>query len=317
MINVGKSAMFAWAILMQAGAATASEPASTGVKPNSSSSAKLAGNSSRETLESKLRLVKLLLAQSPAVQRIPQSNNSHAKKKLADAHAHYLNAKADADAGRGEAAILLLDESLRQIVSASYLVPDAAQQATEVRSRNMELREATSTFKVLHKNLASRLATRNGTSAAGATDMGRIDAMMHEADALLASNKQHEANLLLNKAYKIVVFTLNQMLAAETIVYDLKFNSPAEEFRHELARNRSYEDLIPIALAQLNTARESATRADGYVQKSRSLRETAQKQASGGEHPAAVKNIQDATRHLQHALQIVGLVIPQSPEIQP
>ncbi len=316
MKNGRKNSTLAWAALMLTGAASIAEPVpAVTAKPDAPTGGEVRSGTLRATLERKLRLVKQLLAQSPAVQRIPRSSNAQAKEKLADAQVLYVKAETEFDAGRVEAAIRLLDESLRQIASASSLVPDPAQQAAQERSRNLELREAIRTFQTLHKSHSSRLLTRNLQASAVAADIDRIDGMVNKADTLIAGGNQHEANVVLNSAYRTVVSTLNKILATKTIVYDLKFDSPAKEFRHELARNRSYEELIPIALVQLNTPRETAKLAGRYAQQSRDLRDAAQKQANGGDYPAAVKSIQDATSHLQRSLRIAGVVVPQSPPL--
>lgn len=316
MKNGRKNATLAWAALMLTGAASVAEPVpGPTAKPDAPSGGEVRSGTSRATLERKLRLVKQLLAQSPAVQRIQQSNNAQAKKKLVDAQALYGKAETEFNAGRVEAAVRLSDESLRKITSASSLVPDPMQQAAQERSRNSELREAIRTFQTLHKSHSSRLLTGKLQASAVASDIDRIDSMVDKADTLIAGGNQHEASVVLNSAYKIVVSTLNKILAAETIVYDLKFDSPAKEFRHELARNRSYEELIPIALVQFNTPRETANLAGRYAQQSRDLRDAAQKQASGGDYPAALKTMQDATSHLQRSLRIAGVVVPQSPQL--
>lgn len=312
MNNGGNSATLAWAVLWLAGAASAAE-----TLPAATDSVRFGTSLARVTLDSKLRLVQLQLTQSPAVQRIRQSNNTQAKKKITDAQALYAKAQAESNAGRAEVATQLLDESLRQIVSASSLVPDVAQQATQERSRNASLREAIRTFQSLHKSLTTRMATGKEQTPSVAFDVGQINGLMDKADALVASGDQHEANAVLNSAYKIVVSTLNKMLAAQTFVYELKFDSPGEEFRHELARNLSYEELIPIALAQLDTTREAAALAERHAQQSRDLRNAAQKQASGGNYRAATKIVQEATIHLQASLRITGVVVPQSPESMP
>lgn len=302
----------AWAVLLLAGAASAAEPLSA-----ATDSVRFGTSPARVTLDSKLRLVQLQLTQSPALQRIRQSKNAQAKKKIADAQALYAKAQAESIAGRAEVATLLLDESLRQIVSASNLVPDGVQQAAQERSRNASLREAIRTFQGLHKSLTTRMATGKEQTLGVAFDVGQINGLMDKADALVASGDQHEANAVLDSAYKIVVSTLNKMLAAQTFVYELKFDSPVEEFRHELARNLSYEELIPIALAQLDTARETAALVEHHAQQSRDLRSVAQKQASGGNYHAATKTVQNATIHLQASLRITGVVVPQSPESTP
>jgi hypothetical protein len=318
MNTCGKNIALAWFGLMLAGAAAAAEPVSVALaKPDAAGGAEVRASSFRTTLERKLRLVKHLLSQSPAVLRIPQSNNAQAKKKLAEAQTLYTKAETEFNASRAEAAMQLLDESLRQIAAASSLVPDPVQQLAQERSRNTQLREAIRTFQAQHKSLSSRMSPAKLQASTVAADIDRIDGMVDKADTLILGGNQHEANVVLNSAYQIVVSTLNKMLAAETIVYGLKFDSPAEEFRHELARNRSYEELIPIAIAQLNTVRETAIVAERYAQQSRDLRVIAQKQASGRDYVAAVKTIEDATSHLQRSLRIAGVVVPQSSEVPP
>jgi hypothetical protein len=297
------------AAVMLAGVAAATAPvvAASGADIPAGMSAPAA--SSQVTLESKTRLVKLLLAQSPAVQRIPQSDNAQAKKKLADAQALYAKAASEAGAGHADAAIKLLDQALLDIVSASRMVPDPAQLASQERARYAGLAEATRTFLALHKSLSARTSKKGG-----ALDLPKINAMVEKAEGLAAGGNHQEANALLNNVYKMVVGALSNMLMAETIVYDQKFEAPADEFNYELARNRSYEELIPLALTQLNPPRETAVLSEKYVQQSRALRDAAQKQAAGGDYAAALKTIQDATGQLQRSLRVAGVIVPQSPE---
>lgn len=308
MRNRGKRSGLAWAAMTLACAASAAVQAQPVVAPGAQS-----GVASPATLESKTRLVKLLLAQSPAVQRIPQSNNAQAQKKLAEAQSLFAKADAEAGAGRIEPAIKLLDQALLEITAAARLVPDTAQLAAQERARYNGLRDSVRTFVGLHNSLAERMAGRKLVEL----DAARINGMLDKAEGLAAGANHKEANAILNEAYKTVVATISKMLMAETIVYDLKFDSPADEFQHELARNRSYEELIPLALKQLNPARETALLSERYVQRGKELREVAQKQAGGGDYPSALKTIQDATGNLQRSLQIAGVVVPQSPEGKP
>lgn len=266
------------------------------------------------TLQSKQRLVEQQLHQSPAVLRIRQSKHGQANRMLAQAQSLYTKAQEQATTARAQAAIELLDEALRQIVAASRLVPDVAHQGALERHQNTQLREALGSFQALHKSLTNRMDGKKAQTATVTVDSARIDAMVAQADALMARGKQREANVLLSDAYRAVVSTLNNMLAAQTIVYDLKFDSPAEEYRHELARNLGYEELVPIALVQLNTAPQTAILTQRHVQQSRHLRLVAQKQAGAGDYPAAMKALQDATEQLQHALRVAGVLVPQSTE---
>lgn len=298
MMKRSKSALLAGALMLLTTAASAADPV-------------------RVTLERKQHLVKQLLTQSSAVQRIQQSDSVPAQKKLADAQSLYAKAGAESSAGHPEAALHLLDESLRQISLASNMVPDIEQQSAKERSQNVHLREAIRTFQALRKNFASRMPAAKVQSAEATPGMGTLDDMVAKADELMASGNQHEANVVLGKTYLSVVAALNTMLAAETIVYGSKFDSPADEFRHEMARNSSYEELIPIALTQLNATREKASLAERYVQQSRDLRIAAQKQASNGDFAIAIRTIHSATAHLQNSLGVAGVVVPQSSEFTP
>lgn len=306
---------FAWAAMMLAGAASAADPAQHAARTEAPPGAESA-DSLQAKLESKTRLVKLLLAQSPAVQRIPQSDNAQAKKKLAEAQALYAKAGSEASAGRLEPAIKMLDQALLDITAAARLVPDAAQLAAQERARYAGLSEALRTFVNMHRSVAARVATKKG-SAAGSVDIERINSMAAKAESLAAAGNHKDANFLLDDAYKAVVVSLNRMLMAETIVYDQKFDSPAEEYKFELARNRSYEELIPLAIAQLNPAKDTALLSERYMQQSKDLRDTAQKQAAGGDYQSALKTILDATGHLQRSLRVAGVIVPQAPESKP
>jgi len=74
---------------------------------------------------------------------------------------------------------------------------------------------------------------------------------------------------------------------------------------------------VPIALAQAQLPQETVALAQGYARQGRGAREAAQQQAGGGDARAAVKTMQDATSHLQRALRVAGVVVPQSPDSQP
>jgi hypothetical protein len=270
--------------------------------------------SSQALLESKVRLVKLLLSQSPAMQRIPQSNNAQAKKKLADAQALFAKATSEAEAGRQASAIKMLDEALREIVTASRMVPDAAQLASQERARYAGMSEATRTFLNLYKGVSAKMAGKGG---AASLDVNGINGAIGKAESLAAAGNHKEANAVLGEAYKNVIGALNRMLMAETIVYDQKFETPAEEYKYELARNRNYEELVPLAIGQLNPSRESAAISESYVQQSRHLRDASQKHAASGDYPNALKTIQDATLHLQRSLRVAGVIVPQTTESKP
>lgn len=311
-----KAARVAWAAMMMVGASAAVE-APAHAEGAASASRPAAGQTAGDAFANKVRLVKLLLEQSPSLQRIPASDNAKAKETLAQARARYDEAVGESAAGHAEVARKLLDEALRLIVAASHLEPNAVAVAARERARYLEMRESIGNFQGLHKNMMARMLAKNPKTPPPELDRASIARLMNEAAVQEAEGKLREANALLTSAYMIVVQTLNTMLKAETLTYDLKFNTPAEEFQYEMARYRSYEELIPIALAQLQPTRETGKLSETLVQKSHGLRDQAQQQADGGDHRAALKSLQEADAQLQSALRVVGVAVPSMQESKP
>lgn len=307
--------LFAGTAALLASAACATEPTSDASAPEAAGKLDTKASSRALVLSNKLRLTQQQLTQSPSVRRIRQSDNAMANAALSQAQELYEQAAREASAGQIETGSQRVDEALRLIVTAARMAPDTSLMAEQERQHNTELREAIRTFYLLHKNFSNRLAVISAPAPEVDNDIARLQTMTSQADALIRSGQQHEANVLLKSAHLIVVSTLNKMLASQTIVYDLKFDSPADEFQHELAKNIGLDELVPLALQQVKVPREAANLADRYMQSGRALRTTAQQQVQSGDYPSALKSIQEASVLLQHALRIAGVAIPQTPEI--
>ena len=78
-----------------------------------------------------------------------------------------------------------------------------------------------------------------------------------------------------------------------------------------MTRYHSYEELIPIAYAELKPGEGNIKLSESYVQESRNGRDTALKQAAGGDHQTAIGTLQEATKRLQTALRTLGLTVPE------
>lgn len=137
-------------------------------------------------------------------------------------------------------------------------------------------------FQATHQAICDRLSPKNGPAPAVAADLDRIRGLMEQAQTFARTGRHREANKLLASAHETVVSALNKMLASATLVYDLKFKSAAEEF--------DYEELIPVAYAELKPASGAVALSERYVRESRAARDAAQRQT---------------------ALRAVGLVVPE------
>jgi len=261
---------------------------------------------SRTEIQQEMQLVKMLLTSSPLAQR---SGDNQAKQPLELARTLYNRANDAYNSGNMVWAGAFLDEALSVIEDAARMASDPLQVETKQRSRYAELLEDVRAFD------ATYLDVRKGLSAKDAktydAEIASTRDMINRAQALMRDNKYPDACEQLENVHAVYISVLNKLLASTAFVYDNKFKSPAEEFEYEMARYHSYEELIPIARAQFKPDAGTLKLSERYVQDALSTHGIAEKQAAGGDHPAAITTLQEATKRLQTALRTIGLEVPE------
>lgn len=137
-------------------------------------------------------------------------------------------------------------------------------------------------------------------------EVGRARQLVPDPDARAASERaratQHEDRQMLEAATR---------LAGQTLVYDRRFREPRQEFDYELERYRSFERLIPIALERFRPGAEATARIEQLVGQARSLRERGEA-AAAADIAAGIRHVVEGTDSLLLALQVAGLVVPQT-----
>lgn len=265
------------------------------------------GQPSLETVQQKLQLVKTLLAKSPALQRAARSDDATVKQQAATARTLYAKANDALNAGNTARADELIDEALQLIENATRRAPDPLQTEREQRTRYSELLEGVHNLLATYHDLRLRLSPK----ATSAPEPERIPGLIDQAQTLAQERHYREAGELLKSAHAAIITALNKLLKSTTLMYDLKFKSPAEEFDYEMARYLSYEELVPIAYAELKPGEDSIKLSERYVQESRELRDRARQQAASGDLQSAIGTLLEAVKHVQAALRMVGLVLPE------
>lgn len=133
---------------------------------------------------------------------------------------------------------------------------------------------------------------------------------LEQADALFAEDKFTEANARLVSIYEEVVVIVSEARRNQSIIYQLHFATPADEFKYELNRNKSYEVLVDIALGEKeNPDKDLHPYIRKLVEQSRELREQASTQATSGDHVTAIGTLENATKLLVKALRSAGVMV--------
>ena len=284
---------------------TAPVSADTG-SVGASSSESGGGVPTRQYIEQKFAMANQMLYKSAGAKRIdePSDESTHvaAKGILDEARVYLDSAKIALQTNNLIEADDLAGEAIRRAGIAFRLLPDAAKQADQLRLRYSRLWDELKTF------LDSKLVTAASTSP---PELQQIRDAMGKAKVLADKSRYDDANQLLVKALDSVNTVIGKLMVSRTISYEIKFESPKEEYEYELHRYQSIADLMPLAIADYKPTKEALGQIEEVVKKAKSLQAASEKEAAGGDYAAAMKILKQATNEIYNAMELAGLVVPR------
>ena len=115
----------------------------------------------------------------------------------------------------------------------------------------------------------------------------------------------------LEKAEQVMRSALNRVMGSTVVEYVQKFETPAEEYAFELERNRSYLEMIPVAIAEFKPTDDAKLNIENLVKQDREAVEQALKFAGQKDYVQALASVRMGTDYLLNALVVAGLIIPQ------
>lgn len=268
----------------------------------------------RTGAEQKEALVRRLLNDSPAVARIEASGNAEALGYFRQARERHANAVAlmAADPARAETE---LNEAMWLAGKARQLVPDPMRRAIDLRVQNRAMMLAIDSLRASYER---HLARRRGVDpATRPTDeaLTRINARIEEAVSYSNSEHVQDANRVLREAERELMAALGAVLGADTLDYSQRFATQAEEYAFEVARNRSYLDLLPIAREALAAGRDTAAAMAAHAARNAAFVDRAQRSAARQDYAGALEAVRQGTAQLQAALAVAGLAVPRDTSI--
>ena len=268
--------------------------------------------SARE-VDQKAQMVDRIVFNSPVSARVASSQNEDARKHLNNAREMVSHGRALLTTGQLRAADMLLNEAIWEVGRAQQHAPDQTVRLVQERARFDQLSGSVAALLRTYQLGASgqgvitmrpeAVAERNVTRAMSAAAQARA-----QADA----GRVSEANRTLDQALALLLEDALHRLDGRTLVYDRRFANSREEFSFELARHRSLEGLIPLAILEYQPSKEAQVLIDRYTRQGRVQRERAEVQAGAADHGQALLSLAEGTEHLQRALQATGLSIPQT-----
>lgn len=257
----------------------------------------------------KVQFAKTLLSGSAALKRVETSNHLEAKTKIQEA----LQALAQADKYLTQKQWLKAqdqaDVALKNLTLASQMVPARVSRPIEdLREEYDNYLKGIHSFKASYDRTVARLKKEKGTKAAILpVNFDQINSRVEKAKHLASVNKYEEANDLLLDAQSQITAALNKMLASQTVVYEMKFETAQEEYQYEITRFDSYAELIPLAIERKHPSPETVKMMETYTSKGRQIMQQADGYAKKGDYKTALLGVQEAIKAIQQALRLVGV----------
>ena len=255
-------------------------------------------------LNSKLILLGKLVNESTTATRITASSNEQAHELLANAREAWQEATAARDSGDINASEQHVKQGLATISAASRMVEDVGRVQQAQVQRYQQLRKRVLSFSEAFQRA---VAEKPGQSFSGFLDQAEVSGLIQEAEALAHKADYVAANQRLVKAADAVELALSQARDKETLVHELKFDSPEDEYAYEIQRNKGYRQLIDL----LKHKRADSDTKLLYVQKmvveNERLCEDAEALFKQGDTQAALKQLEKGTDKLEMALRASGM----------
>lgn len=255
-------------------------------------------------LEGKLKLIARLIDSETSA--IEASGNRDAIEQL-QAALRLRQAALDARSRNDDvAADGRANEALRALGQALRAVRSGRNDASAWRSRYDEVRTRVAGFREAY----ARINAEKARSRGGVLDEPALDGLLARAEKLLHEGNYKESLASLTRAAVMVESALMQIRNQETLVHELKFNSPEEEYAYERRRNQSYEMLVEMAMTEGKLASVSQEVGTAAMRENRAARERAEAALKAGEAKAGSRVLETATGGLMQVLRAGGLPLP-------
>jgi len=262
-----------------------------------------ADTDSTDELAARVAMVRTLLYESSAARRIENSEDEPAKLKRQQAISNFEEALVPGDIDTRKArlndAVALLYESAA-LVSSNSGSDKKYRQDLDRRQRSLDA------LLVAHE----RIMVEKGTAEQHTFLLADIDADTRAVETLLAANKIDQAREHLDLAYEKTRLSVEQSREGETLLRELKFETPEDEFQYELDRNDTHRMLLTVLLQEKMKNERVRDRVHSFVEEADKLREGATDQASDQRFDEAITLLERSTAELVKAIRGAGVYIP-------
>lgn len=266
------------------------------------------GKVDKDQLNSNMESVGKLLDSSSAARQIESSQAPEALARREKARELYKSARQAFNAGDLNKASALLTETRATFFEA---VRFAAPEEVTGKKLEADYRARLDSVNAL-LGAYKRVAGEKGSSSKTINDtVSQIEKSVAEADRMAKGGKYKEGRAELDRAYLVAKAGISTLRSGDTLVRSLNFASKEEEYHYEIDRNDTHLMLIKVLVEEKRATNAMLDQqVQGFLGKSKELRQAAESAAAKKDHAQAVKLLEDSTAELVRAIRNAGVYIP-------
>jgi len=256
-----------------------------------------------DPMASRDKLVRTLLFESSAARKVEMSGNEAAMARHAEAikvfEAASKNEFADQREEQYNRAVALLYE-------AASLATSAADSEDKIQRDLDNRQQSLDALLSAHE----RIMDEKNSPAVHDALLEEIAAERLAADALLQEGKTAAAKTHIDRAYVATKLSVERARKGETLLRELSFETPEDEYKYEVDRNDTHRMLLKVLLEDKMQSERIRDRVVVHVTKSEKLREQAEVNAGNKEYEKAIDMMEESTSELVRAIRSAGVYIP-------
>lgn len=256
-------------------------------------------------LSSKLQLLGRLVNGDQLVTRVAASDDAEAGDILARAQELWQLADASFATGDNEAADRYASEGLTAVSAVSRLVVNTQRRTGADRARYETMRRRVLDFTEAFQRVVTE---KRDPAVAGLLNTQEVTRLLGEAERYAGDGDYTHAIEHATHASDLVETALARARDRDTLVHELKFDTPEDEYDYEKQRNMSYRLLVDILEKEKAGNEDGLAKIRAAVEENSKIREEAEGLVRDGDVRAAISRLEEGTETLARVLRMSGLV---------
>ncbi|MDH5692920.1 MAG: hypothetical protein OEZ47_07445 [Gammaproteobacteria bacterium] len=179
----------------------------------------------------------------------------------------------------------------------------------EQRLEYVEVLEGVKSIQASHATAMKSAEKSGGKIKAQDYDKSKVEKLLSIAEDQASDQEYKSAIKALRKVEREVTSALNSMLSEQTIVYELKFDTPEDEYKHEVGRYKGYDELVPVAIEMRKPSSGALQLMEQFKKKADFFAEKAEESAKAGRYAEAIVIVRDATLEIRRGLMALGVTM--------